>query len=56
MGLLTILYKADNKPKYNQDDFIKATCSQIAILIKNYKLSEKVKIKKIKSVKIQRKN
>ncbi len=44
MGLLTILYKDDNKPKYNQDDFIKATCSQIAIIIKNYKLSEKVKI------------
>ncbi len=44
MGLLTVLYKDDNKPKYNQDDFIKAICSQVAILIKNYKLSEEVKI------------
>lgn len=44
IGLLTVLYKDDNKPEYNQDDFIKAICSQIAILIKNYKLSEKVKI------------
>ncbi len=44
LGLLCISYKNGNKPKFNQDDFIKSSCSQMAALIKNHRLCEQVKI------------
>lgn len=44
LGILCISYKNGNKPKFNQDDFIKSSCRQIAVLIKNHRLCEQVKI------------
>ncbi|MDK2562635.1 ATP-binding protein [Romboutsia sedimentorum] len=44
LGLLCISYKNGNKPKFNQDEFIKSSCSQIAVLIKNHRLCEQLKI------------
>ncbi|WP_343101094.1 ATP-binding protein [Romboutsia sp. MSSM.1001216sp_RTP31141st1_G3_RTP31141_220114] len=45
IGILTIYYKYDNKPpEYDQSNFIKAICGQMAILIKNLKLTNEIKI------------
>lgn len=43
IGTLNILYKNNNTSKYDQDDFIKALCNKIAILVKNYRLSKELK-------------
>lgn len=44
IGILTIPYNDDNQPpEYDQSNFIKAICSQMAILIKNLKLTDEIK-------------
>ncbi|MGL4913047.1 MAG: ATP-binding protein [Romboutsia sp.] len=53
MGIINIAYKSGNNPRFNQDDFIKYTCSQIATIIKNHRLSQQVKTENKRRVKIE---
>lgn len=44
IGILNISYKDNYIPIYNRDDFMKSICNSIAMIIKNYRLSEEIKI------------
>lgn len=43
-GSLNVSYTNDNVPKYYKDDFIEVICNKIAMVIKNYSLSEELRI------------
>lgn len=44
IGILNIFYKDNYIPIYNRDDFMKSICNSIAMIIKNCRLSEEIKI------------
>ena len=44
IGILSISYSEGNEPKYNQDDFFYETADKLAMFIKNYKLSNELKL------------
>ncbi|WP_052356862.1 PAS domain S-box protein [[Clostridium] dakarense] len=44
IGMLNFSYKKGNTPKHDLDSDIKIICMQIAVIIKNFKLSQEVKI------------
>lgn len=44
IGILSISYSEGNEPKYNQDDFFYEISDKLAMLIKNYELSNKLKL------------
>lgn len=44
IGVMNILYSEIDVEKLNNDDFIKTLCNQIAVLIRNDKLSKEIKL------------
>ena len=44
IGILAISYSKGNEPRYNQDEFFYEIADKLAMLIKNYELSNKLKL------------
>ena len=44
IGILNISYEGKYTPVHNQDDFMKSICNTIAMIIKNCRLSEEIKM------------
>ena len=58
IGILNISYTDNYIPIYNRDDFMKSICNSIAMIIKNCRLSEEIKIEneKRKSTELELEN
>ena len=50
IGKLNLSYNDKYIPTHNQDDFMKSICDSIAIIIKNYRLTEEAKVENQKRI------
>lgn len=55
IGTFSMTYSKEDAPKYNQDTLFEEIAYKIAMLIKNYRLSQELKLEN-QNVKNQKKN